>query len=340
LVNSSNLDLPFDQYQRYGALAMAADWLRARLGRPLSVLDCGDWNGLAERFCSGDRCVWLDPTGHGSGRYVQADGEKLPFQDGAFDLVACLDTLEHVEGARRPAVIAELRRVARYAVVLAAPRADDGASAAERALYDYVWDVLGGEQQQLKEHLERGLPSSAEMRLWLEAPGWHVADAPSGLLADWRTMMLAKHILLRTRDGDDVHRALDRRYNERHGAIDHAEPAYRHVLFAGRDEAKDMPAALLAELPPRRGASDGCDVEVAMTVLLGAHARRAGGDADLMAPLRGEGDAAYRASRGLNHAVRALEGAPVPPRPAPPSVRGLVRSAFRRGVGMVRRRAT
>jgi hypothetical protein len=336
LADSSNLDLPFDQYQRYGALALAANWLRARLVRPLSVLDCGDWNGLAERFCPGDRCVWLDPTGQGSGRYVQADGESLPFPDGAFDVVACLDTLEHVEATRRGAVIAELRRVARFAVVLAAPRADDGAATAERALYDYVWDVLGGEQQQLKEHLERGLPWSTEMRNWLDAPGWQVAEAPSGLLADWRTMMLAKHILLRTEGGDDAHRALDRRYNERHGEIDHAEPAYRHVLFAGRGEAEAMPAAVVSALPPRRSASDGCDVEVAMTVLLAAHARRAGGDVDLMAALRGEPDAGYTASRGLNRAAAALEAAAF--RPGYPSARELVRSALQRGSELVRRR--
>src|SRR4051794_37376976 len=98
---------------------MAARRLRERLGRAITILDCGDWDGLAERFCPGDRAVWLDPTGHGRGRYVQADGEHLPFADGSFDLAACLDTLEHVESARRPAVVAELRRVARLMVVVA-----------------------------------------------------------------------------------------------------------------------------------------------------------------------------------------------------------------------------
>lgn len=303
----SNLELPFDQYQRYGALQLAADRLRELLGRRLTVLDCGDWNGLVERFCPGDRCTWLDPTGQGRGRYVQADGERLPFADAAFDLVACLDTLEHVEANRRPAVVAELRRVARFVVVLAVPRADDGASTAERALYEYVWDVLGGEQQQLREHLERGLPTALQLRGWLGAPGWRLADVPSGLLDDWRTMMLAKHILLRTEGGDEAHAALDRRYNARHGVVDHAEPAYRHILFAGRDLAAELPDDVVEALPPRRRMADGEDVGVALATVLAAHARRAGAEVELMAAIRGEAEAAYVVSRALNRAVFRLQ---------------------------------
>jgi SAM-dependent methyltransferase len=302
------LELPFDQYQRYGALALAADRLRARLGRRLTILDCGDWDGLAERFCPGDWVAWMDPTGHGRGRYGQADGGHIPFADASFDLVACLDTLEHVEAERRPTVVAELRRVARLMVVVAVPRADDDAPAAERALYEYIWEVLGGKHLQLAEHLERGLPRAAEARAWLGAPGWRVADVPSGLLDDWRTMMLAKHILLRTEGGDEVHRALDRRYNERHGAVDPAVPAYRQVLFAARDEASDLPKLLVDELPEVRRGADGADVAVAFATLLAAHARRAGADVDLMAAVRGELDAGYAASRALNRTILGLQG--------------------------------
>ena len=68
--------------------------------------------------------------------------------------------------------MAELERVAAHALVLAVPIADDGAAACEHELYDYVWDVLGGEQQQLREHAERGLPTRAEARGWLDPAEW------------------------------------------------------------------------------------------------------------------------------------------------------------------------
>jgi SAM-dependent methyltransferase len=296
-------ELPFDQYQRYGALRLAAEWLRARLGRRLAILDVGAWNGLAARFCPEDMTVWLDPSGQGTGRYVQADGARLPFGDGSFDLVACLDTLEHVPRERRLLVVEELRRVGRLAIVVAVPVADWGAPLVERGLYEYVWAVLGGEQVQLREHAEYGLPTIAEARGWLEAPEWACADVPSGLLEDWLAMMLAKHLLLALPDGDATHRALDRRYNQRHGAVDPAEPAYRHVLVCGRGAAAELPGEMTAALGPARRAGDAEDAATALGLLLAAHARRAGADVELSGRVAVDGPALARASAALDRAV-------------------------------------
>jgi SAM-dependent methyltransferase len=299
-------ELPFDQYQRYNALVLLADRLRARLGRPLRVLDVGDWNGLAERFCPDDLAVCLDPDGRGSRRYVQADGRELPFADASFDVVACLDALEHVPASERASVAAELRRVAAHAVVVAVPTADGGTAANEAALERFVRDVLGGEQQQLREHRERGLPTAAEARGWLAADGWSCADTPSGLLDDWLPLMLAKHALLGVPRCDSIHRAFDRRYNERHVGVDPAEPAYRHVVWAGRGESAALPAELLAALPPPRGCPDPEDVSVAGQVLVGALAARAGALVDLAALLRPDAAALARAAAALDARTRAL----------------------------------
>lgn len=48
------------------------------------------------------------------GPFVMADAtDRLPFEDGAFDLAYCSSVIEHVEPARRAHFAAELRRVAR-----------------------------------------------------------------------------------------------------------------------------------------------------------------------------------------------------------------------------------
>jgi len=42
---------------------------------------------------------------------AKATGSALPFRDGYFDIVFCLDTLTHVPASSRPGVIGELRRI-------------------------------------------------------------------------------------------------------------------------------------------------------------------------------------------------------------------------------------
>ena len=58
---------------------------------------------------------------HGSGRvrYGIASLEALPFETGAFDVVVCTEVLEHLPAPDR--ALAELRRVARTAVVVTVP---------------------------------------------------------------------------------------------------------------------------------------------------------------------------------------------------------------------------
>ena len=58
--------------------------------------------------------VDLVPRPQYPGPFVQADAtERLPFEDGAFDLAYTSSVVEHVAPARRAAFAAEIRRVAR-----------------------------------------------------------------------------------------------------------------------------------------------------------------------------------------------------------------------------------
>lgn len=62
------------------------------------------------------------------GRFITADSQSLPFETGAFDSVICIHLLDRLDLADIPAVLAELRRVARrsaYLVISLSARTDD-----------------------------------------------------------------------------------------------------------------------------------------------------------------------------------------------------------------------
>lgn len=74
------------------------------------------------RVCMVDR-AYENVAGRQSERTVRicCDACNMPFADGAFDVVVCLDTLEHIPREHRRAFLRELKRVARRAVVLTCP---------------------------------------------------------------------------------------------------------------------------------------------------------------------------------------------------------------------------
>ena len=107
---------------RYFQDALATELQGAPGGR--RVLDVGCGGGfMTEEFArAGYRVTGIDPSAptidaarrHAASSGLQVDytvgaGERLPFEDGSFEIVYCCDTLEHVDDLER--VIAETSRV-------------------------------------------------------------------------------------------------------------------------------------------------------------------------------------------------------------------------------------
>jgi SAM-dependent methyltransferase len=87
--------------------------------RGAAVLDVGGGRG---EFCGvisrlrGARAVNLDPNYADPGVWPDcliASAERIPFADGAFDLVICRGVLEHIPPEIRPEAVREMRRVTR-----------------------------------------------------------------------------------------------------------------------------------------------------------------------------------------------------------------------------------
>jgi len=100
------------------ARARGASWSMVGLDRSGLILGLGDDGRLA-------RCV--------------GDARTLPFPDGTFDAVVCLQTLHHFDDADAARVLAEMVRVSRYKVVVSDLKRSLLTYAATLGLATFIW---------------------------------------------------------------------------------------------------------------------------------------------------------------------------------------------------------
>lgn len=96
-----------------------------------SVLDVGCGNGFflgylaSKKACRFDKLVGIDPSNearrHASVKTVEGSAIHLPFDSESFDLVTCLEVLEHVPYPDYDKAISELERVSRRYVLITVP---------------------------------------------------------------------------------------------------------------------------------------------------------------------------------------------------------------------------
>jgi SAM-dependent methyltransferase len=255
-LSDPTLALPFDQYQRYRLVADILGDVRGESG-PLDVLDVGGRTALLRRFLPEDRVVLVDVEASEEPGLVLGDGSRLPFASGAVDAVVAFDTLEHVPPARRPAFLAECRRVARRWVVVAGPYATEGVARAEALLTSFLREKMRMEHRYLAEHERNGLPLLAQTEEALGDERARVVSIGHANLERWLALMCLELYL----DRDAPLRQIAARYFEFYNASlyasDHAAPVYRHAVVAAYGGAP-LPSAerLLAAPVAPAGAFD------------------------------------------------------------------------------------
>jgi hypothetical protein len=98
---------------------------------------------------------------------VRSRPGPLPFADGSFGTVLCLDVLEHIPAPDRAGFVVELTRVAAERVVLACP------SDEAQVVDDFVRSLTGDPMPDwLAEHYECGLPTPDEIGRCADVPGF------------------------------------------------------------------------------------------------------------------------------------------------------------------------
>lgn len=174
-------DLDHNRYARMRTLATA---LRELAGRDdFSLLDVGGGDGALSLFLPDTAYMLAEPATNG------ISGERLPFAEGAADLVCACHVLEHVPADARFDFLDALRSRARGHLVLLNPFLAAGAAFEERM--GILIDTTGAPWA--KEHLECGLPELALVEEYAENRGIEIDVRPDGAITTGFLSTLATH---------------------------------------------------------------------------------------------------------------------------------------------------
>lgn len=231
------LNLPFDQHQRYRVVADAVERLREGT-ETLKILDVGGGECIILKFLTEDEITVLDqtPPEHEVPNFVRGDATALPFEDGSFDYVVSVDTFEHIPPEARERYLSELRRVAVKGVLLAAPFDTPAVRQAEQIANEFNRAVHLQDNVWLQEHTENGLPNLDDARRFFEGHGDSVYAVPNGYVPHWLAMLCLT--FYGPKLGGDLRDVFDRInafYNEFVYESDNAEPCYRYLLVSQKE---------------------------------------------------------------------------------------------------------
>ncbi len=196
---AKKIRLPADLYSRntlFGLLTeqILADHASDEHNRSLEILDVGGYQGKLSWFLpQHTKLTILDqkPAPEQSNtHYVQGDARQLPFPDGHFDLVISSDMLEHVDEADREQVVAEMFRVSRHYVILAAPFDNIYNRKAEEFINAQFKQYSGNNHPFLIEHLENGLPDVDQIEHLLHEKSQSVVKIGEGNIYNWYLQQL------------------------------------------------------------------------------------------------------------------------------------------------------
>ena len=118
---------------------------------------------------------------------TKVSAESLPFKDGFFDYVICIDMLEHIPGTQRQQVVNEMLRVAKGQIFLGVPCRETAQVWEDKAkkAYQEALKKLDRNQSRkemfikrntfLWEHEQYGLPTDPEIREYIKNSGRNIS---------------------------------------------------------------------------------------------------------------------------------------------------------------------
>ncbi|MGC8889892.1 MAG: methyltransferase domain-containing protein [bacterium] len=155
--NFKNLDLYNVEWERYRRFKRIAELIKKDFpeGNKFTILDAGGDDGLFAAFLPGHNIFLIDE------RTTGGKIETLDLPAKFFDIVTCLDVIEHVPARLRRESIEILARLARKRLYITFPHNRE----AQEFVYSYT------KNRWLEEHLINGIPSEDEIEGYLNSIG-------------------------------------------------------------------------------------------------------------------------------------------------------------------------
>lgn len=205
--SSAQAALSWDRFVRLKATAEA---LEKRLSLGSIGLDVGGYDGALALFLEGMEIDLLDPATTGG------SATAIEVEDQAYDFVAAVDVLEHVEPEQRQLVLKECARIARQYLVLNYPCRES------RAAQELMLRLTGNSL--IRQHVEWQLPDSDWVTQELKALGFACEVKPHSSTAIWVGQYLAQNLM------PEAAKELNRYLIEHHSKESFDTPLYHLVI--------------------------------------------------------------------------------------------------------------
>lgn len=185
-----NTELPFDQYSRIETARLIVDNCIRPLvkSKSLRIIDLGGHKGHTKDFFTNDSITILDVYDESYDGYIKGDATNLAkIKDEEYDVVLSFDTLEHIPPKRRKAFIKEAIRISKHGFVLAAPFDNNNGHVrfAEDKANKLYKKINSKDHPWLKEHLEYGIPSAADIEEYFNNQSVGFTSFPMNNLSHW-----------------------------------------------------------------------------------------------------------------------------------------------------------
>lgn len=248
--------LPFATYQLASTVAEIVQTLQPR---PETVLVLGLSTPM---HIDGPAPIEMKTYEFIAADWARPEPAPLPYQDGEFACVIACDVVDQLGETIRPKFIAELSRITKQFLVIASPFDSHVVTSAEESVNEIYRSTFGKPNPAVVLHRDQGLPDLRKITDAVSAAMGYVPEVfPNSSIRSWALLQMLSFVATTNAQAEGMFSRLNAFYNARFARVDHAQPAYRHILVTTKGN-KPLRPSVVKQLSERfRGSARLLEIE-------------------------------------------------------------------------------